>query len=228
MKKVGNIVVCGLFLMFMGQSQQVKAQIPIVSLVTGAIKKVIVAIDLKVQQLQNQTIVLQNAEKELENKMALGNLNDISGWLDKERSLYKGYYDELQQVKTAISDYDAVKRIIQQQAQLVSDYKKAYSLFRQDKNFSAAELNYMGSVYSGILRESANNLNEVILAITSFSTQMSDAQRLQLIHRAGDQLQQNANDLHRFNTANLQLSLQRANELNDMNEVRQLYGLPNN
>jgi hypothetical protein len=34
--------------------------------VTGLIKKVIVAIDLKVQQLQNRTISLQNAEQQVE------------------------------------------------------------------------------------------------------------------------------------------------------------------
>lgn len=207
--------------------QQLYAQIPIVGLINSAIKKVITAIDLKVQQLQNQTIWLQNAEKELENKMALGNLNDVSGWLDKERNLYKGYYDELAQVKKVISGYNAVKRIIQQQAQLVSEYKNAYSLFRQDNNFTPTELSYMGTVYDGILQESVRNLDEVMLAINSLSTQMSDAQRLQIIHTAGNHLQRNLNDLRQFNAGNMQLTLDRARQRKDMDAVKQLYGLPN-
>lgn len=229
MKKAIKIMWVACFILLLTLPvREAKAQIPIVGLVTSAIKKVITAIDLKVQQLQNKTIALQNAEKALENKMALGNLSDISGWLDKERKLYQGYYDELQQVKKVIADYDAVKRIIQQQSQLVSEYKNAYALFKQDKNFSADELNYMGQVYNGILSESVRNLDEALLAVNSFSTQMSDAQRLQLIHSSGNRLQHNLDDLRRFNNDNRQLSLQRAQERNNMDEVRQLYGLSKN
>jgi hypothetical protein len=206
---------------------EVNAQIPIVSLVSSAIKKVITAIDLKVQQLQNQTIALQNAEAQLENKMSLGNLNDISGWLNKEKSLYSDYYSELQQVKSAITDYDEVKHATQQQIQLVSEYKNAYNLFRQDKNFSPTEVNYMVSVYNGILKESLQNLNEVVLAVSSFQTQMTDGERLLLVHKASGALQKNLNDLRQFNNNNMAVTMQRAQENNDMVTVRKLYGLPN-
>lgn len=225
MKKVIIITII-LFAYISGQTAS--AQIPIVSLVTSAIKKVITAIDLKVQQLQNQTIALQNAEKSLENKMALGNLNDISGWLDKEKNLYAQYYNELQQVKKVIADYDMVKQIITQQAQLINEYKSAYALFKQDKHFSSSELNYMGQVYNGILQVSARNLDEVLLAVNSLGTQMSDAQRLFLVHKAAGGMQKNLDDLRQFNNSNVQLSLQRAKQRNEMDEVRQLYGLPKN
>ena len=223
------IYVLGIVLLLTGVPvERADAQIPIINIITAAIKKVITAIDLKVQQLQNKTIMLQNAEKELENKMALGNLNDISGWLDKERSLYKEYYDELAQVKKVIADYDLVKNIIRQQSQLVSEYKNAYHLFQQDKHFSADELSYMGRVYSGILDESVRNLDEVLLAVNALSTQMSDAQRLQLIHTAGGHMQHNLDNLRQFNSGNMQLSLQRTANQNEQNDVRQLYGLPKN
>ena len=88
MKKLFIIVsiLCGVLL-----QQKADAQIPVVSLISGVIKKVITALDLKVQQLQNQTIALQNAEASLENSMSLGNLNDITGWIGKERDLYQSY-----------------------------------------------------------------------------------------------------------------------------------------
>lgn len=208
-------------------TNQVKAQIPIVSLITSAVKKVIVAIDLKVQQLQNQTIALQNAEAQLENKMALGNLNDISGWLGKEKDLYSSYYQELQQVKKVITGYDEVKQAVQRQVQLVNEYKAAYHLFQQDKNFSAAEVNDMASVYNGILNESIRNLDEVLLAVSSLQTQMTDAERLAMIHKASGAMQKNLNDLRQFNNGNMSVTMQRAKEKNDMQTVRQLYGLTN-
>jgi len=204
---------------------EAKAQIPIVSLITSAVKKVIVAIDLKVQQLQNQTIALQNAEAEVENKMSLGNLNDISGWLTKEKNLYNSYYQELAQVKKVITDYDEVKQATQQQLELVSEYKTAYNLFKQDKNFSPTEISYMASVYNGILQQSVQNLNEVITAVTAFSTQMSDAERLLLVHKATGSMQKNLNDVRQFNNGNMAITMQRAQENNDMQTVKQLYGI---
>jgi hypothetical protein len=203
------------------------AQIPVVSLVSSAIKKVITALDLEVQKLQNQTIALQNAEAQLENKMSLGNLNNISSTLNKEKNLYSSYYQELQQVKKVITDYDEVKQATQQQIELVSEYKTAYNLFQQDKNFSPPEIKYMASVYDGILQESIRNLNEVVTAVTSLTTQMSDAERLLMVHKATTGMQKNLNDVRQFNNNNMSITMQRAQQQNDMNQVRQLYGISN-
>lgn len=205
--------------------KRAEAQIPIVGLVTSAIKKVITAIDLKVQQLQNQTIALQNAEQQLENNLSLGKLNDISGWLGKERDLYKNYYQELAQVKVIISDYDEVKKIISQQKQLLREYQPASELFHQDKHFSAEELSYMNNIYTGILQESLRNLNEVMVAVNAFSTQMDDAERMQRIHQASSGMQTNLDHLRQFNQQNVTLSLARARDEQDRRSVRQLYDL---
>src|SRR3569833_4712973 len=80
-----------------------RAQNPGVSLVTGLLKKVIVAIDLKVQRLQNQTIALQNAEQQVEIALHLNSLNGINGWLNKEKTLNAGYYEELAKVRKLIA-----------------------------------------------------------------------------------------------------------------------------
>jgi hypothetical protein len=224
MKKI--IVITGIVLCcLLAQREQANAQIPVVGLFTSAIKKVITALDLKVQQLQNQTIALQNAEQNLENSMSLGNLNDITNWIGKERTLYQNYYKELATVKTIIADYDEVKRIISQQEELVTEYKNASILFNQDKHFSAAELNEMANVYDGILQESIRNLDEVLLAVQSISTQMSDAERLLLVHKASTGMQKNLNDLRQFNNATVQLSLARAKDEQDKEAVKQLYGI---
>jgi len=219
MKKL--ICIAGLFLVTI----TCEAQIPVVSLVSGIIKKVIIAIDLKVQQLQNQTIALQNAEASIENNLHLSSLNDINGWLGKEKTLYQQYYKELATVRTVIADYDEVKRIINQQEQLLTEYNNANNLFRQDKHFSASELRQMSAIYGGIIEESARNLQEVVTAVTSISTQMKDAERLLLVHHATAGIQQNLNDLRQFNNHNVQLSLARAKDEQDRQQVRELYGI---
>jgi hypothetical protein len=227
MKKYKLIITGIILLMIALPQQKANAQIPFVSLISDAVKKVIVAIDLQVQQLQNQTIALQNAEAQIENKMSLGNLNDISSWLGKEKDLYSSYYQELAQVKKLITDYDEVKQATQQQIELIKEYKTAYNLFQQDKNFTPTEINYMATVYNGILQESIRNLNEVVTAVTAFTTQMSDAERLLMVHKATGGMQKNLNDVRQFNNANMSITLQRAQENNDMEAVQKLYGLPN-
>jgi hypothetical protein len=206
-------------------TQRSQAQIPGVSLISSAIKKVITALDLKVQQLQNQTIELQNAEASVENNLHLNSLNNISGWLNKERTLYQNYYQELAKVKILISDYDEVKKIISQQKELLSEYHNASTLFHQDAHFSGSELSAMGNVYGGILQESIRNLEEVTTAITAFSTQMDDAERLLMVHHASAGMQTNLDHLRQYNNQNAIISYERAKSEQDRQTIRQLYGI---
>lgn len=205
--------------------QQTNAQIPILEIIKAAVKKVIKAVDLKIQRLQNKTIWLQNAQKTLENKMSKLKLTEISDWSKKQKELYAKYFDELWKVKIAISSYQAVRDIIKKQVQLVQEYSKAFNLSKQDKNFTADELNYMQKVYTGILDESIKNIDQIQLVLNAFATQMTDAKRLEIIHTAGDNIEQNITDLRQFNQQNITISLQRSKEKNDIDVVKKLYGL---
>lgn len=199
--------------------------IAILEIIKAAVKKVIKAVDLKIQRLQNKTIWLQNAQKTLENTMSKLKLDEISDWTEKQRTLYKDYYEELAKVKSIITYYQRIKDITKKQVRLVEEYQRAWSLFRQDKHFTENELNYMATVYSGILDETAKNVDLIFLVINSFQTQMSDAKRIEIINRAADQVDENYQDLTRFNQQNVILSLQRAKSQNDVDVIKKLYGL---
>jgi len=203
----------------------IRAQIPILAVIQAAVKKVLNAIDLEVQRLQNKTIWLQNAQKELENVLSETKLGEISDWVEKQRKLYSDYYQELWQVKELISGYEKVKNIIRLQSSIVSEYKKAYGLFKQDKHFTQAELNYMFSVYSGILDESLKNVDQVLLVVNAFVTQMSDGQRLSIINQVAKSMEKNYSDLKQFNKQSVMLSLQRGTDEDDINSIKHLYGL---
>lgn len=205
--------------------QEAHAQIDIVSIIKAGIKKVIIAVDLKIQRLQNKTIWLQNAQKAIENTMSKVKLTEISGWVEKQKSLYKDYFDELWKVKNLISYYHRVKEITAKQLQLLAAYKKALALSKKDDHFTAQEIEYMGKVYSGILKESVQNLDQIFLVINSFSLQISDAKRLEIIDAAAAEIDQNYTDLVKFNHQNVMLSLQRSKDQNEVNIVRSLYGI---
>jgi hypothetical protein len=220
------VVMCGLMLCCLVMSvQKAAAQIPIIEIIKAGVTKVIKAIDLKIQRLQNETIWLQNAQKTLENKMQELKLGEISDWVEKQRKLYADYYEELWKVKSAITYYHKVKDFIQKQVQLVEEYKQASVLFKQDKQFSSDDIEYMENVYSGILDESIKNLDQLYLVINSFVTQMSDAKRMELINMVGAGIEQNLTDLRQFNNQNVRLSLQRAKDQSEINAVKALYGI---
>ena len=202
-----------------------QAQDPITLIIKEGITKVIKAVDLKIQRLQNKTIWLQNAQKAIENEMSKLKLNEISDWVEKQRKLYADYFDELWKIKAAITYYQRVKDIIANQLLLVKEYKAAYALFRQDKNFTKDEIDYMYRIYTGILNESIKNLDQVFVVTNAFATQMTDAKRMEIINEGADKIGQNLSDLRQFNNQNKMLSFQRAAERNEIEVVKKLYGL---
>jgi len=224
MKKL-KVILSFLFLSTLVPLNKLSAQDPIAEIIKAGVKKIIKAVDLKIQRIQNQTIWLQSAQKVVENTMSELKLNEITDWVEKQRTLYKDYYEELWQVKNVISYYHRVREIANKEVQLVSEYKRAWRLFQQDGHFTGDELNYMEKVYNGILDESVKNLDQILLVVNSFSTQMSDAKRLEIINNAYNQVETNYTDLIAFNQQNVLMSLQRVKSKNDISVVKALYGL---
>ena len=204
-----------------------RAQDPITEAIKAGVTKVIVALDLQVQRLQNETIWLQNAQKVLENKLSELRLTEIADWTEQQRQLYAGYFQELWQVKAALSRYRQVQETVQLQAALVEEYRRAYRLFRQDPNLSPEELDFMAAVYSGILSESLTYLDQLLLTLSANATQLHDAERLALIQEAVAGLGQCFQNLRAFNEDTLRLCLQRAREKDNLQHIQQLYGIQN-
>jgi hypothetical protein len=229
MKTKSKILVCLLCLLLVGtpaRPAETVAALPIIGAIKTAIKKAIKAIDLRIQRLQNKTIWLQNAQKKLETVLSKLKLDEISDWTQKQKDLYKNYYDELIKVKSIITYYQRIRDISEKQVRLVAEYERAWDLFQKDAHFNGSELDYMQRVYSGILNESLKNIDQIFLVLDSFTTQMNDAKRLEIINSAADQIDTNYDDLMQFNRQNVLLSIQRAKTQRDVNAVKKFYGIP--
>lgn len=223
MKK--KLVGVGLFLLLLAPTASIKAQDPITLIIKEGIKKVIQAVDLKIQRLQNRTIWLQNAQKIIENAMSKAKLTQISDWVEKQRVLYQDYFKELYEVKNILAYYHKVKGMTEMQLSLVKEYKRVYDQIKQDGHFTAEEILYMGQVYSGIIEASLKNLDDISVVVNSFKTQMSDAKRMELMDKAMASVQENYDDLRAFNAQNIRLSLVRAKDEQDIRVIKKLYGL---
>lgn len=211
------------FVLVSVSAENARAQFVITDVIKAAATKVIKAIDLKVQRMQNQTIWLQNAQKALENQLSKLRLDEITGWTDRQRQLYSNYYDELWQIKSVITYYQRIKDMTAKQLAMVREYRQAWAVVNRDGRFSPAELKYMEEVYAGMLDASLKNLDQIMVVINGFKTQMTDEQRLVLINKAGDQLDENYDDLHRFNEQNIMLSQHRGKEVSEIKTIKKLY-----
>ena len=227
MKKYMVILPMSAMTLFVALPTGAQAQVAVLEVIKAGVKKVIKAADLKVQKLQNETIWLQNAQKVLENQLSKLKLAEIAEWSEKQKQLYSNYYNELWQIKSVITYYKRLKDLTEKQIAIVDEYHWAWALFTKDKHFTPEELSYMETVYSGILQSSIKNLDQILLVVNSFETQMPDAKRLEIINAAASQMDSNYSDLKKFNTQNSMLSIQRAKSANEVVTLKELYGIDN-
>lgn len=223
--RMKKVMVIGMLCMGLTLMPTKKSHAVVWVVVKAALVKVIKAMDLAVQRLQNKTIWLQNAQKTLENTLSKLKLEEISGWVDQHRAQYAKYFEELGQVKAAISGYRKVKDTMEKQVRVVEEYQRAFRLFQQDPHFTPAEINYMMRVYTGIIDESVKNLDQLFLVVDALTTKMSDGKRLEIIARAAEGMDRTLGDLRLFNSQNIRLSLQRSKDLQEVQMVKALYGV---
>ncbi len=224
-QRITIVLLTAFFMTVTPPAQEAQGAIAIAQIIKEAVKKVIKAVDLMIQRLQNKTIWLQNAQRVLENKLSELKLTEIAEWTEKHRKLFKEYYDELWKVKNALATYQRIRQIMDKQVRIVTEFNRAWTLIRKDDHFTENEIDYMYRVYKGILDDSIRNLDQLLLVINSFTTQMTDAQRLTIISQAGERIEQNLVDLLEFNMNAYQLSLIRARTQYEIDKVKKLYGL---
>lgn len=139
--------------------------------------------------------------------------------------LHNVYLTGLMAVNPAVRNNPRVGQIMSQQNDILSEYKRYTSLFRQSGTFNNSELIYINNVFSQLARQSDANIDDLASVTTAGQLRMSDDDRLRAIDRiynsSSDQLQ----FLRFFNRQAVMLSLQRSKDLNDTQTLKRLYGI---
>ncbi len=180
---------------------------------------------LSIEKLAQFKQILSDMKKGYE--ILSGGYNTIKNISEGNFSLHKAFLDGLMEVSPAVRNYRRVADITNYQIILVKEYRKAYDRFRQDNNFNADELAYLGRVYDNLFKESLRNLDELLTVITAGKARMSDDERLQAIDRIYADMQDKLMFLRHFNNNTTILAVQRAKERNDAQTIRKIYGLNN-
>lgn len=139
--------------------------------------------------------------------------------------LHKAFLDGLLRVSPAVRNYKKVAAIIQDQLQMVNEYKNAFNRFKKDKHFTPEEINYLGSVYSNLFHESLKNLDALTTVLTANKFRMSDEERLKAIDSLYSDMQDKLTFLRQFNNNTTILAIQRARERKDAASLKEIYGI---
>lgn len=139
-------------------------------------------------------------------------------------NLHKNFLDLLMEVSPSVRNYKRIPDIIQYQLQIVRLYRAAFNKFKDDRNFTAKEVEYMGKVYSNLFSETLKNLDELAMVITAGKLRMSDDERLKAIDRIYASVEDQFYFLQDFNTSTCYLSIQRQNEKTNVEMSKRIYG----
>jgi hypothetical protein len=141
--------------------------------------------------------------------------------------LHSVYLNGLLAINPTVKNYGRVAEIITQQVSLVSEYKSAYKQFQQSGSFSAGELNYMSKVYTQLVNQSLQNLDDLTNVLTAGKLRMSDDERMRAIDRIYASSSDKLQFLRHFNQQGVLLNIQRSKDIGDTRTVKQLYGINN-
>ena len=139
--------------------------------------------------------------------------------------LHNIYITGLMAISPAVRNYGRVAEILMMEASLISEYKRESSLFRKSGSFSASELSYMSEVYTRLVSQTLDNIEELTNVITANKLRMSDAERIKAIDRIYGSSSDKLQFLRSFNNQGVLLSLQRSKDIANTQTLRQLYGL---
>lgn len=138
-------------------------------------------------------------------------------------NLHNVYLSGLMAVNPAVRNNPRVSQILAQKNDILSEYRRYASLFRQSGKFSGNELRYINSVFTQLARQSNNDIDELANVTTAEKLRMSDDDRLRTIDRIYNSSTEQLQFLRYFNRKAVLLSLQRSKDLDDLQTLKKLY-----
>nr|WP_067054212.1 hypothetical protein [Mucilaginibacter sp. L294] len=180
--------------------------------------------------------LLLNVEKLSQFKGILSDMKDGYQILDKgyksikdisegNFNMHELFLDGLWAVSPTVRQYGRIADIMNNQVLLVKEYKGAFNRFKANNLFRPDEINYIGSVYDNLFKQSLRNLDDLASVITANKLRMSDDERIKAIDRINADMEDKLQFLRTFNNSTSVLALQRQKARGDANSVKKLYGL---
>lgn len=212
-RHIKNKILAGLVLIiFCFSSVRAKAQV-----------QELAQLALDIEKLAQFKQILSDLKKGYE--ILSGGYNTIKNISEGNFNLHKVFLDGLLKVSPAVKNYKRVVDIVNYQVLLVKEYKAAYQNFKSAGMFNPDEIDYMGRVYSRLFDASLKNLDDLLTVITASKLRMNDEERLSAIDKIFLDMEDKLTFLRYFNNSTAVLSLQRAREQKEVDNMKRYEGM---
>ena len=178
---------------------------------------------LDIEKLAQLKSILTNMYKGYE--ILTKGYNTVKDLTEGNFNLHKVFLDGLLEVSPTVKKYKTIAEIINGQKVLVKEYKTAFNYFKSINVFEEGEIEYLSQVYSSLFNRSLKNIDELLMVITSNQLRMNDAERLKIIDRIYDDMQDKLSFLHDFNGRMVVVVQQKKSALEEIKVLEKLHGV---
>lgn len=151
--------------------------------------------------------------------------NKVKNLAEGNYKIHQVFLDGLYVVNPNIKKYHRVADIISIQTALIKEYKSAFKGFSQSGAFTKGQLDYFTDVYQRLIDDSFQNLDELLMVLTSSQLRASDDERLAGIDRVYENVQQKLLFLRTFNRQHAMIAVEKIQEQKGINRIQDLHGL---
>ncbi|HVS95203.1 MAG TPA: hypothetical protein VHE54_01920 [Puia sp.] len=142
-------------------------------------------------------------------------------------TLHQAFLDAMWLLSPAVRGDPRLEAIINTEYRVVQEYKAGMARVAGSAIFSPAELSYLSGVFSNILQQSTQAIEELTMITTDNELRMSDAQRLQAMDRIDAEVKDELGLLERLDNEVAIETVRRNKEANDIHTLKAFYGISN-
>lgn len=176
---------------------------------------------LNYEKLKQLEEILDNMYKGY--KVLSQGYNRIKDIAEGNFKLHEVFLDGLFAVNPSVAKYKRIPDIIRYQKLLMKEYRRAYSIFRNDLNLTPDEIKYLERVYAYLVKQTLRNLEELAMVTTADKLRMSDDERMQAIDRIYFDVENKLSFLRYFNNSTQILIVQRSRANSEVETAKALY-----
>jgi hypothetical protein len=150
------------------------------------------------------------------------------GYIKKvDFNLHEHFFSSGKSVNPTIRNYSKVADIIAFQVKIIQTYKQTYKLAQSVNLYSPAEIDFIYRVFTNLIHNSSDDLNQLITVITPNELDMKDDERLKRIDAIYASIQDKYAFAKSFGDEAKVLAVQKAKENNSIETSRSIYGIKN-
>ncbi|MBN8876814.1 MAG: hypothetical protein J0I32_04655 [Sphingobacteriales bacterium] len=153
-------------------------------------------------------------------------LQTISNIKNGDFNLHRDFFGSLKAINPRIKNYAKVADITLLQIRIVQNYQKSYRRIKHSGQFTNSEIEHIYKVFSRLLDDTADNIEQLTKLITANQYDMKDDERLRRIDELYTDMKDKDGMIRQFSHENMVLAVQRMKEQNDADMMRKVYAIP--